>query len=188
MPLKENCAEKEREVKATKMLVDLKWRCGGGCNEKTQFSTYYLPKGASGDDWYEQYWKRIVLPGVNRKCLECAGEATQDSKECELCEQNKPRSEYTRGMWKNRDFSTRKTLCKVCCNPPCTAKDCKTCRICRSVTCTNSPCTNEVQALNPKQLPKTLEEVQQYICSGCGSHKCDVCGHTLPQQAYSSGM
>ena len=188
MLLKENCAETKKAMTKNNNLVDLKWRCGGGCGEKAQFYTYYLPKDATGDDWYDEYWTRIIAPGVNRKCLACKGDATQESRECDLCKETKPYTEYTPGMWKHRDDSMRRTLCKICCNPPCTAKDCQTCRVCRSVNCRNDPCTDEVKPLHPKQLPRTLEEVHQYICLGCEGHKCDVCGRNQPQSAYSSGM
>ena len=175
-------------MKKNNKLVDLKWRCGGGCNDEEQFYTSYLPQNASGDDWYDQYWTRIIAPGVNRKCLKCTGEATQESRECDLCLQNKLRSDYTPGMWHNRHDSKQRTLCKLCCNPPCTAKGCKTCRVCRKVDCRNDSCADEVRPLNSKQLPKTLEDVQHYICSGCGGYKCDVCEQNLPQPAYSTSM
>ena len=175
-------------MKSIKLLVKLRWRCAGRCNKKAQFYTDYLPKGTSGDDWYEQYWKGIVAPGVNRRCLECAGEATQESKECDLCPQHKLRSDYTPGMWLHRHDRKQRAMCKLCCNPPCTAKGCKTCRVCWDVNCRNQSCTDEVCPLNSNHLPKTLEGVRQYICSGCGGNKCDVCGQNLPKTAYSSDM
>ena len=111
---------------------------------------------------------------------------------CDVCKKQKSPSEYTDSMWLHKSDATRKTLCKDCCRPRCTAKNCPTCPHCRNEDCTNAQCSEEIQALHPKMLPNTMCDVENYICSKCRHslplHPCDVCKKQKSPNEYTDSM
>ena len=80
----------------------------------------------------------------------------------------------------------QRTLCNDCSNPPCSAIDCKTCKVCRNVECKKGgACKDDIVALNSKQLVKSLEEKARFLCDACCEIQCDLCG-LCPRTAFSS--
>ena len=43
-------------------------------------------------------------------------------------------------------------------------------------------------ALPSGLLPKTMEEVNHFVCLACSEYECNLCGRSFPQTAYSSSM
>ena len=108
----------------------------------------------------------------------------------------KAKNEFSATVWDNKAKPGQRTLCKECSHPACTSKHCKTCRTCRNPTCKKtskrSHCTDEIQVLNAKQLPKTLEEVQRFLCTNCKFITCTRidsfgvrCGKEMPKKAQA---
>eukprot|EP00973_Karenia_brevis_P068575 9537968-Karenia_brevis.AAC.1 len=92
---------------------------------------------------------------------------------CDLCQQMKRKDEFTQSAWKHIAYGDRRSLCKECCNPVCTAPDCKTCKICRDVACKRrTTCTNGIAALHPKQLPTEQAQLQTWLCGKCKPQYC----------------
>ena len=55
--------------------------------------------------------------------------------------------------------------CIDCCHPQCVAPSCKTCAICRSTKCKKKRrCKDRIAPLHPKQMPKSLAEVNSFLC------------------------
>ena len=91
---------------------------------------------------------------------------------CELCGEAHGEKGYTPSMWHHRFTKNQRTLCLRCCRPPCTAKACQTCVVCRDPTCKRRKCNNAIVALNPKQLPSTLEDIHSFLCQRCEEVTC----------------
>ncbi len=111
--------------------------------------------------WQHRLTRRTV-------CSACAGvSARQATVQCELCGEHFTAEGFTRGMWEHKSRKGR-TLCKTCCRPPCSNAECTTCKKCRDPRCTKRlHCEAEVEALNPKQLPKTVEKLETWLCAKC---------------------
>ena len=98
---------------------------------------------------------------------------------CEVCNQNKDISAFSKSDYANKTDTTRTTRCKDCSNPPCVFQPrCKTCVICRDSACRNSgnkkPCTKPRKALPVKFLPTTTEDVLNFACKRCRYERCVV--------------
>ena len=108
----------------------------------------------------------------------------------------KAKNEFSASMWDDKAKTGRRTLCKECCHPACTSRHCKTCRSCRNPACKKttkrSHCTDEIQALHAKHLPRTLDEVQRFLCDNCKFITCmridslgNRCGKEMPKKAQA---
>ena len=137
-------------------------------------------------------WDNKSRPGRSTFCLECE----QKYHRCDVCQLTKAKSDFWASAWDNKAKAGRRTLCKECCHPACTSRHCKTCRSCRNPACKKttkrSHCTDEIQALNAKQLPKTLDEVQRFLCTNCKFITCtridslgNRCGKEMPKKAQA---
>eukprot|EP00973_Karenia_brevis_P028242 3890536-Karenia_brevis.AAC.1 len=85
----------------------------------------------------------------------------------------KRKDDFTESAWTHISRGDRRTLCKECCNPGCTAPDCKTCKICRDVACKmRTRCTNDITALNSKQLPTEQAQLRTWLCGKCKPQYC----------------
>ena len=135
---------------------------------------------------------------LNRRivCKACEQQNEGSAHKCDICQLTKAKSEFWDSMWNNKAKTGRRTLCKECCHPACTSRHCKTCRSCRNPACKKttkrSHCTDEIQALNAKQLPKTLDEVQRFLCTNCKFITCmridslgNRCGKEMPKKAQA---
>ncbi len=144
------CAEKRCEV-CDCLLGDEQHQCA-------QCQHYKTAAHFSDSMWKHRLTRRTV-------CLACAGVSTF---QCQLCGEHFTEEGFTRGMWQNKHKSERRTLCKTCCRPPCSNAECTTCKKCRDPRCTQRlHCEAEVEALNPKQLPKTVEKLETWLCAKC---------------------
>ena len=102
------------------------------------------------------------------QCKTCRDEATH---QCELCKKQLAEREYSSSMWQHRRISSRRTLCKDCSQPK----------------CRNPDCSNLTEELHPMQLPKTLQERDNWHCLAC-RHHCDLCEKTCGRDEYSAPM
>ena len=136
-----------------------------------------------------QYEQRICRPGALRKCLHCDPVADDAVKhKCDLCREDLPMSAHPAGMWHHRTDVTRGTLCRDCCRPKCTRVEWKTCKECRDPSCDRGrTCIKKIERLHPKQLPTSLEQLQNWLCAAC-RQRCDLCREDLPISAYPAGM
>ena len=111
-----------------------------------------------------------------------------------MCVDRQPENAYIAGMWHHRHDVKQRTLCQSCSRPRCTAEHCKTCPSCRNPSCTKttkrSHCTDAITALNPQQLPTTMEEVRGFLCDKCRFITCmridsqgKRCGKEMPKKA-----
>ena len=157
------CEEAEQGRKS-----NAEWQCHR-CGE-------WKVKAAYSDS---QYHNR-TQPGREAICLSC--EEDRPMHVCGLCKKSKAESEYFPATWRNRTREGRRSLCKECANPKCTAQNCPTCPVCRDPQKkSNHKCVGAIQPLlHAKQLPQTLEEVQQFLCSRCRPITCR-CGNTMPK-------
>ena len=57
--------------------------------------------------------------------------------------------------------------CDECSFPTCSGKNCKTCKSCKHVNCIDPHCSLKPKPLNPRELPKTKEEVLNFRCQRC---------------------
>ena len=137
-------------------------------------------------------WKHRSTPDRRSFCLQCE----QKHHVCDVCQLTKAKNEFSATVWHDKAKPGQRTLCKECSHPACTSKHCKTCRTCRNPTCKKtskrSHCTDEIQVLNAKQLPKTLEEVQKFLCTNCKFITCTRidsfgvrCGKEMPKKAQA---
>ena len=129
-------------------------------------------------------------------CKECQQKQKALTHKCDVCQAVKMRNDFLDSMWHNKEDPDRRTLCKECCHPQCTSRHCKTCRSCRNPACKKttkrSHCTDEIKALNAKQLPKTLDEVQRFLCAKCQFITCtridaqgNRCGKEMAKKAQA---
>ena len=142
-------------------------------------------------------WNDKAKTGRRTLCKACCqhqNDATCHT--CDVCQLSKAKSEYWASAWKHRAETGQRTLCKECSHPACTARHCKTCRSCRNPACKKtrkgSHCTDEIQPLNAKQLPQTLDEVQRFLCTNCKFITCmridslgNRCGKEMPKKAQA---
>ena len=76
--------------------------------------------------------------------------------------------------------------CFDCANPPCIMKpQCKTCPTCRNPSCNNKKCKQPIESLAFKLRPKSLTDVQDFICQGCAIIRCDICDLEKPKDSFS---
>ena len=129
--------------------------------------------------------KKICRPGVLRKCQRC--DDTCDRTHCSLCKQ-----EIFNGncVKINGEIRTTKNnwiiRCFDCANPPCIMKpQCKTCPTCRDPSCNNKKCKQPIESLPFKLRPKSLTDVQDFICQGCAIIRCDICDLEKPKDSFS---
>lgn len=94
---------------------------------------------------------------------------------CAPCGEVKGKDGHTESMWHHRFEADRRTLCLRCCRPPCTSKQCKTCLGCWDPGCKRRKCDDAIKPLHPKQLPKTLRDLETYLCRPCRYITCQ-CG------------
>ncbi len=81
----------------------------------------------------------------------------------------------------------RRTICFQCCRPQCTSTVCQTCTVCRDPACKDRNCTKPIQVPNSQQLPRTLKEVETFLCIHCRVI-CGVCKEALGQDEYAESM
>jgi len=110
-------------------------------------------------------------------CLVCETEAQESKAEetfpCGLCEVVKPRTAYSDSVLHNRFDKKRKMLCRECARPKCTNARCPLCPTCRQQhRKTKAPCTQPLEALNPKQQPKRQEDLATWLCEVCRPRFC----------------
>ena len=132
--------------------------------------------------------------GEDKKtCLQCCSKQMEaealETFTCQICTLPKARSENTASMWRNRNATNQRTLCRDCCNPPCIARHCKTCKHCRDPACKRRKCQEEIMALHPKHLPNDLAEVEAFLCDNCRFITCtakdsrgNICGKMMPKK------
>ena len=97
---------------------------------------------------------------------------------CDVCGETKGKDGYPPSMWQNRSKRTQRTLCFRCCRPPCSSKTCKTCAVCRDPNCKRRKCDSAIQPLNARNLPRSIDEVEQFLCATCRNITCQ-CGKTM---------
>ena len=106
---------------------------------------------------------------------------------CDVCSEHKSQFQFPASMWYHRNDKNRRCLCLNCCRPRCTSKHCKTCPTCRNPLCNKrsgestkkrSRCSSEILPLHWQLLPKTIEDVQAYLCQSCRSTTCK-CGKEM---------
>ncbi len=114
----------------------------------------------------------------NFKCARCRDQS--DTYACYCCAEVLPAIRFPTWMWYDRFKAGRRTYCEDCARPPCTSPHCTTCKVCRHEDCKRQQCTERVEALNAKQLPKTLEELRSFRCARCRYPPCRVCGKSMP--------
>ncbi len=78
-------------------------------------------------------------------------------------------------------------VCMTCCNPPCTADACSTCRVWGDRTCTRRSCNTERAPLHQHWRPKTNKELQQFLCQKC-RHPCSLCEERKAQAQFPESM
>ena len=85
--------------------------------------------------------------------------------------------------------------CIDCSNPQCVAPKCRTCSTCRDAACNGKKksCKGFVVALNPKQMPKSLADVNSFLCSNCNFVTCvaknadgRICGKVAPKKSHEA--
>ena len=103
-----------------------------------------------------------------------------DTYACYCCAKVLPASRFPTSMWSHRLEAGRRTYCDDCARPPCTSPHCTTCAVCRHEDCKRNQCTERVEPLNARQLPKTIEELRSFKCARCRYPPCRVCGKPMP--------
>ena len=67
--------------------------------------------------------------------------------------------------------------CIDCCHPQCVAPSCKTCPVCRSTECKKKKrCKDPIAPLHPKQMPKSPDEANSFLCEKCRYVTCQTKG------------
>lgn len=113
----------------------------------------------------ESMWKNSDR---NMVCLECEMEVAKQT--CRLCGLRKAREQFSDSM---RHHSERDAVYLDRSHPPCMFGDsCKTCPNCRSPACQTKICTKPRQTLHWQELPKTIEDVQNFACGRCKYIRC----------------
>ena len=137
--------------------------------------------------WKHRHDQRIL-------CKQC--ESVAPTHTCDLCTVVQSREAFSESMWKHRHDDDQRTLCNNCSRPRCTAKHCKTCQVCRSETCKKttkrSHCSDAIIPLHHEQLPKTMQEVHEFLCAKCRYITCVrkdstgiMCGKEMPRKAQA---
>ena len=104
-----------------------------------------------------------------------------------MCGKWKPGEDFSASALHNVKSESRRSLCKACSHPKCSAPGCITCTICRDVQCrAGESCSNEPTALNPKQLPINLAEKNVFRCEACCLMRCKVCEETKHRSAFTA--
>ena len=107
------------------------------------------------------------------KCEEC--EEKDNMHKCGLCGKIKPRAAFSDSAWNNKAKTTRTVRCLDCSNPPCQAKNCTTCKVCRNAKCKpRKPCTKSIEPEDQMNLPRTHTDVLDFFCARCRYIKCKV--------------
>ena len=143
-----------------------------------------MNKGFNDDDWFGEYARAIIKPGVFRTCEreECT---------CQLCGLSKTEKEFTESMWNNRsnERHSQRTLCFECSHPKCKVPECTTCEQCRNETCMIQfgTCSAQPPVLHWRELPKSLEAVENFKCGKCMPRKltCSTCGSEKIKDAFT---
>ena len=186
--LEEMAAEAAQKCKKPTLLKDLKWPCGKCA--KTFSYTGFLVKGKYvEEEWYTAYWEKIIAPGHGRLCIQCKGESQEERFTCAVCRKAKPKVAFPHSMWHHRTDKDQRCLCLDCCRPRCTSQHCKTCPVCRDEGCKNKNCAKAIQPLHWKLLPRTMQDVETYLCLNCRcEYECAVCGIAKTQAGFPESM
>ena len=152
--LAERCNEASKVAQNSALLKDLEWSCAR-CSGTWGY-THFVSKGFNDDDWFGEYARAIIKPGVLRTCH-------REEFTCQLCGLSKREKQFTESMWQDRSKQWR-TLCFECSHPECKVPECTTCKHCRSETCMMQlgECTAKPPVLHWRHLPKSLEEVKSF--------------------------
>ena len=139
-----------------KICRDVHCKGGEECKKETAtLNSKYLPK--------------TLEELANFRCEKCRGFF------CEICRNEKPRSEFGEGAKKNSSSLEQKTRCLDCSNPPCTMEGCTTCKLCRDAKCTDpNRCGKKPRTLNSMLLPMNKEALAKFLCENCKFPPC--CG------------
>mgnify|MGYP005667573461 FL=1 len=177
--LEEMAEEAAQKGRKPRMLKDLKWACGK-CARTFEYIGFFVIGKHTGEEWYKAYWEKIVAPGDGRLCIQCTGEREEEKFTCAVCGKAKPKAGFPDSMWKNRTNKDHRCLCFDCCRPRCTSQHCNTCPVCRDEACKNKTCAKAIKPLNSKLLPRSMQDVETYLCLNCRC-KCAVCGIAKPK-------
>ncbi len=73
--------------------------------------------------------------------------------------------------------------------PACSAADCRTCKSCQQISCTDPDCRKQAQALHGSLRLRTLEQKRNFKCEQCQGRalQCDVC-ETTDASNFSASM
>ena len=112
--------------------------------------------------------------------------------QCSICESWKTQENFPKEQLNNSSRPDRRLRCFDCCNPQCAAPSCKTCKVCRSTGCKSKTCKKSIAALNPKQMPNSLDEVKAFFCNSCRFVTCvteggdgRICGKVAPKKNHA---
>ena len=115
--------------------------------------------------------------------------------ECSLCKQSKTKDALSKEQLNNSIRPGRRLKCIDCCHPPRAATRCRTCSVCRDAACSGKKksCKGVVVALYPKQMPKSLDDVNSFLCSNCNFVTCvakkadgRICGKVAPKKSHEA--
>ena len=100
---------------------------------------------------------------------------------CSICNLKKPATAFGKSVKVNQSIKDGNMTCLDCANPPCTAKACTTCKVCRNVTCKDEKCTKPMETLHSNYLPSTHQDVLHVLCETCRFPlRCCICATTDP--------
>ena len=116
---------------------------------------------------FSVFMRRSIYSNETRKCEEYIDDG-DGKKFCSTCQASKELSSFSNKMRKASCYNDESRECQDCASPVCTYPSCKTCKACRDPDCKKRKnCQEEVFVLNPKHVPKTKAEVDNFRCSNC---------------------
>ena len=143
-----------------------------------------LPRRKPKDEFKPSAWKlrfsqKIVCrqcESTGKFCKVCGKGITVETHQCDVCQQHRRQADYTQWMWNNRH--RQRAVCNACLHPKCTNPKCKACKTCYNTKCQMKPgqCTKDFDGkLRTKSmLPKTAEELANWLCPTCIFTCCQV--------------
>ena len=113
------------------------------------------------------------------RCMDCELIA------CFVCG-DQPRYAFSTSAVKNIQAQGQAVRCIDCSHPECSNRQCRTCRICRALTCRGgAACAGVIRPLPPKQQPTSMDEKLQYRCERCRFPRCQRCLKEMPRGTRS---
>ena len=124
-------------------------------------------------------WKKrvgVVLAAFRFRCMDCELLA------CFICG-DQPRYAFsTSAVSHVQTKKGREVRCIDCSHPECSNPKCRTCRICRALTCRGgAACAGVIRPLQAKQQPTSMAEKLQYRCERCLYPRCRKCQKEMPK-------